>query len=353
MYKCDPTDAVILRFVVDFWHSGKMTIRHHKGREYFWLDYKYLLQEIPIIGITSKVALKRRFTRFVDVGLMRFYLHHGHLPCYRFTKKYTKLVFKNDSTKPRHSSDTREGGKLKSAGGVNPKVQGGDRLGLPMYSSIIDPSIKIKKREGETLLQEKDSPALSQDNYSSNGSKEEKTGKEKDISKAKPLDMGSRGYAGEEENVRLSEEEYQKLLKKYPEEFVRLKIDVFSLHIRGQEKNYHGKHYVKVARWCREDFCKWTVGPSNGVTRPGKRPAEQLDPTHAPLVNMALAETGPVDKAEELQRSIEKTKLHYNEKVRTGEMRPEEAQRIGQPLIERLEAQLRPLIHGTNKTLGA
>ncbi|MCP4373326.1 MAG: hypothetical protein GY797_35285, partial [Deltaproteobacteria bacterium] len=224
MYKCDPTDAVILRFVVDFWHSGKMTIRHHKGREYFWLDYKYLLQEIPIIGITSKVALKRRFTRFVDVGLMRFYLHHGHLPCYRFTKKYTKLVFKNDSTKPRHSSDTREGGKLKSAGGVNPKVQGGDRLGLPMYSSIIDPSIKIKKREGETLLQEKDSPALSQDKYSSNGPKKEKTGEEKEVGKAKSLDVGSRGYAGEEENVRLSFEEYQKLLKKYPEEFVRLKI---------------------------------------------------------------------------------------------------------------------------------
>ncbi len=90
------------------------------------------------------------------------------------------------------------------------------------------------------------------------------------------------------------------------------------------------------------------------MTRPGKHgSSEILDPSHAPPVNMALADTGPVDKAEELRRSISLTKSHYNEKVRTGEMRPEEAQRIGQPLIDRFEAQLRPLTHGTNKTLGA
>ncbi len=70
-YRCDAEDAVILRFVIDFFNSGAMKIiEDDDGEVYFWVHYDTIITEIPIIGI-KKQALRDRFDKYVEAGLMK------------------------------------------------------------------------------------------------------------------------------------------------------------------------------------------------------------------------------------------------------------------------------------------
>lgn len=124
-YGLDGHDAIILRYVVDFWHSDKMIKVIHENKEFLWINYKAVIEALPCIGIKSKIALSRRFKKYIDCGLMEHYHHTkgGSFSCYRFTKKYTPLTEKY------------EGVKLESKTPFNRKVK-------PKDSSIKDSSIK-------------------------------------------------------------------------------------------------------------------------------------------------------------------------------------------------------------------
>ena len=49
----DCIDAVILRFIVDFWHSNKMTKIFNEGKEFLWIKYSNIINQIPIINIKA------------------------------------------------------------------------------------------------------------------------------------------------------------------------------------------------------------------------------------------------------------------------------------------------------------
>jgi hypothetical protein len=95
-YSLDCTDAVILRYIIDFWLSGKMQKHEHDGEsDYFWMSYKTIIEELPIIKI-KKQALADRMQKFVDCGLMKFYLWksgQGTFTHYKIIpEKYAPLV---------------------------------------------------------------------------------------------------------------------------------------------------------------------------------------------------------------------------------------------------------------------
>ena len=73
-------DVLLLRWFVDFSNTGAMEKRVIDGKEYFWISYDYVLQELPILKI-SKKTLYRCFMELVDKGVL---IHEeGTRYCYK------------------------------------------------------------------------------------------------------------------------------------------------------------------------------------------------------------------------------------------------------------------------------
>lgn len=91
----DAIDAVILRYIIDFWHTSKMRKTNYQGKEYIWINYSTIIENLPIIGITCKKVLYRRFQKYIDCGLMEHYTlkKGGTFSYYRFTELYDNLIY--------------------------------------------------------------------------------------------------------------------------------------------------------------------------------------------------------------------------------------------------------------------
>jgi hypothetical protein len=68
----DGNDAIILRYIVDFYQTRQMIHRVHNNRIYFWVYYKTIIDNLPILEIKNKRVIARRFDRYVKCGLMLF-----------------------------------------------------------------------------------------------------------------------------------------------------------------------------------------------------------------------------------------------------------------------------------------
>jgi hypothetical protein len=64
------SDAVVLRFIVDFYHTGKMKKIFISGREYIWINYQYVSDNLPILHVgyksTNNRANKKRVTDCIE-----------------------------------------------------------------------------------------------------------------------------------------------------------------------------------------------------------------------------------------------------------------------------------------------
>lgn len=82
-YGLDVIDALLLRYFVDFKNSGKMIKEKFHGEDYYWIDYKSVIEYIPIINITTNNALRRRLRKLEDCNMLK---HHTKVckGCYSF-----------------------------------------------------------------------------------------------------------------------------------------------------------------------------------------------------------------------------------------------------------------------------
>lgn len=130
-------DSIILRYVVDFWHSSKMVkvVNKEDNKEYLWIKYKAVIEALPCIEIKSKIALAKRFKKYVACGLMEHYHHKqgGSFSCYRFTEKYDRLTQNIEGVIPERQTPSI------------PQVK-------PKNSSINDESIKEYKEIATRVL---------------------------------------------------------------------------------------------------------------------------------------------------------------------------------------------------------
>jgi hypothetical protein len=105
-YGLDGIDAYILRWFVDFYHTGKMAKVEYDSKTFLWVNYKAVIEDIPIINIKSKDVIARRFKKMVNCGLMEHYTKKegGMYSCYKLVeKKYRELIEK------KHPSDSKVG----------------------------------------------------------------------------------------------------------------------------------------------------------------------------------------------------------------------------------------------------
>lgn len=106
----DTADALILRWFVDFSGSGNMKRIFFNNTIYYLVLYKGILEDLPILGITSTKAIGNRFDKYVQKGLLKkTYKRYGNgtllffspTPLllnlqYNFSKSTTKPVIKDE-----------------------------------------------------------------------------------------------------------------------------------------------------------------------------------------------------------------------------------------------------------------
>jgi len=92
----DATDAVIIRWFADFYHTSRMKPMVHEGKEYKWLRYQHVIDDLPAVGVKKdRDAIAKRFKGYVACGLMDYYLckEGGNYTYFRLNEeKWVELV---------------------------------------------------------------------------------------------------------------------------------------------------------------------------------------------------------------------------------------------------------------------
>lgn len=94
-HKIDVADLLILRWLVDFSHTDKMAKVVDGGKTYYWVSYKSVLDDLPILNIGRRM-LAVRLQRMADAGILCSSLkkNGGTFTLYGFGPKYESLLSK-------------------------------------------------------------------------------------------------------------------------------------------------------------------------------------------------------------------------------------------------------------------
>jgi hypothetical protein len=112
----DCVDAVILRWIVDFFNTGKMKHLVYEGKAYVWINYQYVLDSLPLLGITNRRVLARRLDRICESGLMESTIEksaQGTYTYFRFVEDVLESMlqphgtFESTPTVPKSTPPTR------------------------------------------------------------------------------------------------------------------------------------------------------------------------------------------------------------------------------------------------------
>jgi hypothetical protein len=117
----DCVDACILRWFVDFYQTGKMSKVESGGKTYMWVQYQACIDDLPLMRVTNREVLARRFRKMVACGLMEAYVHKtgGIYTCYRLNE----TIFADLIETSRGVDSKVDRGRLKSREGVDSKVE--------------------------------------------------------------------------------------------------------------------------------------------------------------------------------------------------------------------------------------
>ncbi|ENK0558044.1 DnaD domain protein [Clostridium botulinum] len=151
-FSLDFTDALILRYFVDFKDTGDMVMEIHEGKPYYWLKYSALINEIPIIKIKSKDVLRRRLKKLEECGVLEFYLKKegGTYSFYTLGPNYPILISKNSV--PTQKS---EGSTQKSSPSYSKVGRGHTKKSEQNINLLKDPSIKENNSSSKELPNKK------------------------------------------------------------------------------------------------------------------------------------------------------------------------------------------------------
>lgn len=114
-FNLDEKDALILRYFIDFKDSGRMAMKIINNKPFYWLKSASLLEELPIMKISSNDVLKRRLNKLTECKV----LEHEHVKVggrfafYAVGENYYKLVTddttqKSEGIRPESRKDTTQ-----------------------------------------------------------------------------------------------------------------------------------------------------------------------------------------------------------------------------------------------------
>ncbi len=73
----DTVDVTILRFILDFFNTGKMYTKIVSNKIYFWIHYQTIIDSLPILRINNKRNIARRFTKYTENNLLEKHVVAG------------------------------------------------------------------------------------------------------------------------------------------------------------------------------------------------------------------------------------------------------------------------------------
>lgn len=90
----DLIDSTLLRYFVDFMSSGAMSFIDVEGERYYWIDYKSVIEELPIMRIKSKDVIYRHLKKMVARNILKHYTRKqgGTYSYYALGIKYRELL---------------------------------------------------------------------------------------------------------------------------------------------------------------------------------------------------------------------------------------------------------------------
>src|SRR5689334_15905890 len=68
--KMDLVDCSVLDYCRCFAMNDGIKTKEFEGKRYYWFDYATLIENMPLLGITTKNGLWRRFKKLCDLGVM-------------------------------------------------------------------------------------------------------------------------------------------------------------------------------------------------------------------------------------------------------------------------------------------
>ncbi len=218
--KVDCNDLVILRWFVDFY--PKMMKVEIDGKQYAWIKYQALLEDLPLLDIKKRMLFDR-LQKLVDFGILshQSIKSGGSYSYYGFGENYINLIDNSARTGVQKIADGMQKnaeGMQNIAEGVCNKLQtGAQKSAEQIDSSIKNPSIK--------------DPSII---------------KGKDIAPTPPEEKKFK--IGNYNNVSISHEEITKLSTEFGEEDTKQAIEYLSEEI--EFKGYKAKsHYLAIRRW--------------------------------------------------------------------------------------------------------
>ena len=125
----DVTDALLLNWFANFF-CGKMEKQMFKDADgktkiYGWIKTSKVIEDLPVIGITSEKGIRKRLDTFVEKGILdrkSLSTHNGKKSYYRTTAVYESLINttaiqRNHEKENAASEKNRAGAKSESADG--------------------------------------------------------------------------------------------------------------------------------------------------------------------------------------------------------------------------------------------
>lgn len=93
--RLDVSDALILRWFMDFSATGSMKNVINDGKTYHLVRYEGIIRDIPLLGISSTKGIANRFNKYVELGLMERLIRRGgnNSGCSIFFMATQKLLF--------------------------------------------------------------------------------------------------------------------------------------------------------------------------------------------------------------------------------------------------------------------
>lgn len=92
----DTTDIVLLRYVENFINSGNMIKEIFNGETYYWLNYKNIVKDLPILNL-KKDAIYRRLKYMTNIKILNHITvkNKGVYSYYALGNEYKNLVSKS------------------------------------------------------------------------------------------------------------------------------------------------------------------------------------------------------------------------------------------------------------------
>ena len=121
----DYIDLIIFDFIKDFANSDKCTKIQTNNGLYFWISHTSIMNQLPLLRITSKAGIIKRIDNLVNAGILEKSPQSQEFgkSLYRFGKNYDKMIFSDSKPEKSGLNKSIEGSKQKYRGGLNESLE--------------------------------------------------------------------------------------------------------------------------------------------------------------------------------------------------------------------------------------